>query len=357
MNLSKLSAVLAKEPKYRYKQINDFLYKDYISNWDEASSLPKLLREKLKATCPLEIKAKVFKSHSEIGSSKALLYLADNLAVETVLIKQQTSKQDQEKKFQGKRKSSVQNYRYTICVSSQVGCPLGCLFCATGNYGFKRNLKAEEIIEQVIFWQRFLRQTGKRETVDNLVFMGMGEPFLNYQEFIKAVKFINNPETINFGARRISVSTAGIIEGIKRLSGEKIQINLAISLHAASDNLRTKLMPVAKKYPLKDLLAAVDNYIAKTGRQVMFEYLMISGVNDSDRDAENLAILMKRPLYMVNLIPYNETGRFTASSREAIRQFQAVLNKHGVKSTIRHSFGADILAACGQLHGGRVVSG
>ena len=187
--------------------------------------------------------------------------------------------------------------------------------------------------------------------------MGMGEPFLNYQEFIKAVKFINNPETINFGARRISVSTAGIIEGIKRLSGEKIQINLAISLHAASDNLRTKLMPVAKKYPLKDLLAAVDNYIAKTGRQVMFEYLMISGVNDSDRDAENLAILMKRPLYMVNLIPYNETGRFTASSREAIRQFQAVLNKHGVKSTIRHSFGADILAACGQLHGGRVVSG
>jgi len=185
--------------------------------------------------------------------------------------------------------------------------------------------------------------------------MGMGEPFLNYQEFIKAVKFINNPETMNFGARRMSVSTAGIVEGIKRFSGEKLQINLAISLHAATDESRKRLMPIAKKYSLKDLFTAVDNYITKTGRRVMFEYLMISGVNDSSQDAENLAILMKRPLYMVNLIPYNETGRFSASNREEIRNFQEVLNKRGVKSTIRRSFGADILAACGQLRGKKIV--
>jgi len=355
MDLSKLSEVLAKEPKYRYKQINDFLYKDFIGSWDEASSLPKVLRENLKEICPLEIKAEVFKSQSETGSSKALIYLQDQEAVETVLIRHKASPDEKEKNKVRSKSTASSDYRYTVCVSSQVGCPLGCLFCATGDFGFRRNLSAEEIIEQVIFWQRYLRQKGKEETIDNIVFMGMGEPFLNYQEFIKAVKFINNPETMNFGARRMSVSTAGIVEGIKRFSGEKLQINLAISLHAATDESRKRLMPIAKKYSLKDLFTAVDNYITKTGRRVMFEYLMISGVNDSSQDAENLAILMKRPLYMVNLIPYNETGRFSASNREEIRNFQEVLNKRGVKSTIRRSFGADILAACGQLRGKKIV--
>jgi len=354
MNLSKLPSLLAKEPKYRFKQINDFLFKDYISSWEEASSLPKSLRETLKEECPLEIKADLFKSKSAASSSKALIYLEDGETVETVLIRHKAALDEKEKNNEHTKGANNSDFRYTVCVSSQVGCPLGCLFCATGDFGFRRNLIANEIIEQVIFWQRFLRQEGKEGALDNIVFMGMGEPFLNYQEFIKAVKFINNPETLNFGARRISVSTAGLTEGIKRLSGEKLQINLAISLHAASDDLRRKLMPIAKKYSLKDLLAAVDSYIAKTGRRVMFEYLMINGVNDDVRQAETLAALMRRPLYMVNLIPYNETGRFTASSREAIKSFQNVLIQRGVKCTVRRSFGADILAACGQLLGRKI---
>jgi 23S rRNA (adenine2503-C2)-methyltransferase len=236
-------------------------------------------------------------------------------------------------------------------VSSQVGCPLACAFCATGQFGFQRNLTAREIVKQVVFWGRYLKAENKGEKIDNIVFMGMGEAFLNYAEFIKAVKFLNNPETFNIGSRRISVSTAGITEGIKKLAGEKLQINLAISLHAADENLRKDLMPIAKKYNLHELLKTVDNYIAKTGRRVMFEYLMIKEVNDSDQDALKLAKIMARPLYLVNLIPYNETGRFRASSRERIEKFKKILEDAGVAVTVRLSFGADITAACGQLCG------
>ena len=181
--------------------------------------------------------------------------------------------------------------------------------------------------------------------------MGMGEPFLNYAEFIKAAKFLNNPETLNIGSRRMSVSTAGITEGIKRLAGEKLQINLAISLHAANDILRRDLMPIAKKYNLHDITKAVDNYITKTGRRVMFEYLMIKGENDSDKDAYELVKLMRKPLYLVNLIPYNPTGRFQASTEERVEKFKKILEEAGVAVTVRLSFGADINAACGQLRG------
>ena len=291
MNLSKLSNILQTEPKYRFVQVNKAVWQDFISSWQEVSSLPKVLREKLELECPLEIIAEVDKNSSKNKSVKALISLADGEAIETVLIRQKDK-------------------RNTVCVSSQVGCALACEFCATGNFGFRRDLKSEEIVEQVIFWARFLKAEKKDEKVDNIVFMGMGEPFLNYNEFIKAAKFLNNPETLNIGSRRMSVSTSGITEGIKRLAGEKMQINLAISLHAANDNLRRDLMPIAQKYNLHEILKTVDNYITKTGRRVMFEYLMIKEVNDSDRDAFELVKLMKKPLYMVNLIPYNPTGRF-----------------------------------------------
>ncbi|MFA5184101.1 MAG: 23S rRNA (adenine(2503)-C(2))-methyltransferase RlmN [Patescibacteria group bacterium] len=332
MDISHLNTVLADEPKFRYAQVNKALFQDFIATWKEASNLPKALREKLAAICPLEIQAEVFKAQSGPQSIKALITLADGEAIETVLIRQKEE-------------------RNTICVSTQAGCPLNCEFCATGMNGFRRNLTAEEIVEQVIFWARYLKQEGKEEKIANIVFMGMGEPFLNYEQFMKAAKFINNPETLNIGARRLSVSTAGITEGIKRLSGEKLQINLAISLHAATDGLRRELMPVAKKYPLRELFKAVDNYIIKTGRRVMFEYLMIKGVNDRDLDARELATLMKKPLYFVNLIPYNPTGRFKASDRERIEAFKKILEEQKVPVTVRLSFGADIAAACGQLRG------
>lgn len=347
MKIKNLSKVLEGQPKYRYAQINKFLFQDYISDWDEASSLPKKLREELNATCPLEIKAEVFANESRQKTQRALVYLEDGESVETVLIRQKADKKeaDYEPGEVDKRE-----YRNTVCVSSQIGCPLGCTFCATGQLGFLRNLSSAEIVEQVVFWQRLLKAENSQEKVDNIVFMGMGEPFLNYPEFIKAVKFINNPETLNIGARRMSVSTAGLTEGIKKLAGEKLQINLAISLHAANDSLRQKLMPVAKKYPLADIFKAVDDYIKKTGRRVMFEYLMIKGINDSPQDAENLARLMRRPLYLLNLIPYNDTGRFQTSSRETINDFKNILEKAGVSVTVRLSFGSDIAAACGQLH-------
>jgi 23S rRNA (adenine2503-C2)-methyltransferase len=336
MNLSKLSAILANEPKYRFVQVNQAVFQNYISSWDEVSNLPKNLREKLTAECPLEIKAEIYRTAGRQPSEKALLTLSDGEVVETVLIRQK-------------------DRRHTVCVSSQIGCALGCLFCATGNFGFRRNLSAEEIVEQVIFWQRYLKAEDQsvenQDKVDNVVFMGMGEPFLNYPQFIKAAKFLNNPETMNIGSRRLSVSTAGLTEGIKRLAGEKLQINLAVSLHAPNDNLRRDLMPIAKKYSLRDILAAVDQYINKTNRRVMFEYLMIKEVNDNEKDALELAALMKKPLYIVNLIPYNPTGRFAPSTRERIDKFKKILEDNGVAVTVRLSFGADIAAACGQLRG------
>lgn len=332
MNLSKLSSILQAEPKYRYVQVNKAVWQDFISSWQEVSNLPKGLREKLDAECPLEIKAQLDKNKSKNKSIKALITLADDEAIETVLIRQKEK-------------------RNTVCVSSQVGCALACEFCATGNFGFRRDLKSEEIVEQVVYWSRYLKREGKGEKIDNIVFMGMGEPFLNYVEFIKAAKFINNPETLNIGSRRMSVSTSGITEGIKKLAGEKMQINLAISLHASNDNLRCDLMPIAQKYNLHEILKTVDNYITKTGRRVMFEYLMMKGVNDSDKDAFELVKILKKPLYMVNLIPYNPTGRFQASSRERIEKFKKILEESGVAVTVRLSFGADITAACGQLRG------
>lgn len=332
MNLEKLNDILKDEPKFRYAQINKALWQDHIPSWEEASSLPKALRETLAAACPLEIKAELFKSSGGPKSLKALITLEDGEVIETVLIRQKEA-------------------RNTACVSSQVGCPLGCAFCATGMNGFSRSLTAEEIITQVSYWARYLKTEGKGEKIDNLVFMGMGEPFLNYNEFIKAVKFLNNPETFNIGARRISVSTVGITEGVKRLAGEQLQVNLAISLHAAFDSLRQSLMPIAKKYSLHDIFRAVDNYITKTGRRVMFEYLMIKKINDSDKDALELAALMKKPLYMVNLIPYNATGKFKPSDRERVDAFKKILEDNGVPATVRLSFGSGIDAACGQLKG------
>ncbi|MFA4999738.1 MAG: 23S rRNA (adenine(2503)-C(2))-methyltransferase RlmN [Patescibacteria group bacterium] len=338
MNISKLSKILAAEPKFRWQQINQALFQDYISNWNEASNLSKALREKLAAECPLEIKAKIFKSTGDQKSEKALITLEDGEKIETVLIRQ--------------RGSGSAAGRCTVCISSQAGCPLGCTFCATGAAGFQRNLKAEEIVEQVIFWARYLKKENAHEKIDNIVFMGMGEPFLNYAEFIKAAKFLNNPETLNIGARRLSVSTAGLTDGIKRLAGEKLQMNLAISLHAPDDALRQELMPIAKKYPLKEIFKAVDDYIHKTGRRVMFEYLMIKGVNDRDNDALALVELLHRPLYLLNLIPYNSigtAGKFKSSERTRIEEFKKILETKGVPVTVRMSFGGEISAACGQL--------
>ncbi len=325
MNIKDLEKILSKEPKFRITQVKKAIFQELISDWDDAKTLPKTLREKLNKSCPLSIDAQLYDSS---GTKKALITLSDGAKIETVLL------------------SHVDN-RNTVCVSSQVGCPMKCSFCATGSMGFVRDLNKYEIIEQVLFFARILKKENKKIT--NVVYMGMGEPFLNYDNVIESIKILNDNNAFNIGARRISISTCGVIDGIKKLANEKMQINLAISLHASNNILRDKLMPINKKYKIEDILKAVDNYIEKTNRRVMFEYIMIKDINDSPKNAEELSRLMTKKLYMLNIIKYNETGQFKSSTDKKIREFMQILHDNTVKLTLRHSFGSDINAACGQL--------
>ncbi|MBU1255942.1 23S rRNA (adenine(2503)-C(2))-methyltransferase RlmN [Patescibacteria group bacterium] len=327
MDLIQLKNFLSKEQPYRLQQAQKALFIDLIEDWREASALPLLLRKNLNKICPIHIKAQVLFSKDE-KTAKAIIILKDGLKIESVLMKHSDS-------------------RNTVCVSSQVGCALNCSFCATGKIGFKRNLEVFEIVEQVLFFARYLKKKG--EKVTNNVFMGMGEPFLNYENTISAIRILNDKEGFNLGARHISISTAGILEGIKKLAEEKLQVNLAISLHAPDDDLRSKIMPINKTYPIVDVLEAVDDYIKKTKRKVMFEYLMVKDLNDSDVHAQRLSKLMKKSLYLVNLILYNPTGVFKPSSSVRIKKFKEILRKKGVQVTQRYRFGQNIKAACGQL--------
>jgi len=328
MDISNLEKVLSSEPAFRIKQAKEAIFKNLIENWQDATFFSKDLREVLNKECPLSIKADILVSKEE-DTIKAKITLKDNLEIETVLMRHEDN-------------------RNTVCVSSQVGCPLGCGFCATGMMGFKRNLDYLEIVEQVLFFERYLKKENQR--VSNVVFMGMGEPFLNYENVLKAIRHINGKEGFNIGARSISVSTAGVVEGIKRFSEEGLQVNLAFSLHAPNDELRSSLMPINKKYPLKEVLLSIDEYIKKTKRQVMIEYMLIKDVNDSNEDAKELANIVKRNnLYFLNLILYNQTGRFEPSSFQRVKEFKNTLTHLKINFSQRYRFGDDIKAACGQF--------
>ena len=337
MNLKLLRNFFQNEPQYRLKQAHKALFVDLVSDWQEVTVFPTSLRESLNKEFSLNIKTEVYKSKDK--SVKVLIELEDGLKIEAVLMRH------------GKG-------RNTICLSSQVGCPLGCNFCATGAMGFKRNLSVSEIVDQYLFLARYLKNLEKENNkvgkITNVVFMGMGEPFLNYESVMDAIRIINDKDLIGLGARHISISTAGVVDGIKKLAKENIQVNLAISLHAPDDKLRSELMPINNKYNIKKILLAVDYYIEKTSRRVMFEYLMIKDVNDSTGQAKKLVQLMKMPLHLVNLISYNPTNskdKFMPSPAINIKKFQDILEKEGVAVTKRHSFGQDIKAACGQLAG------
>jgi len=329
MNLEKFNEILGGEPSYRLKQIKRSLFIDLIDDWQQATTLSKVLREKLSQNLSLSIKAESFISDDQ-KTIKVLVTLEDGWKIETVLMRHKDK-------------------RNTVCLSSQVGCPLACEFCATGKIGFKRNLTSSEIVTQLLFFARLLNKEGER--VSNVVFMGMGEPFLNYDNVLEATRVINDQDGLNIGARRISISTAGIIKGIEKLANEKLQINLAISLHTAKDDLRSKLMPVNLKYPLHKVLDVAMDYTNKTKRRVMFEYVMIDGVNDRESDANSLAEIMKNEFYFINLISYNSTGTFKSSSGMKIKRFKEILLKQGIEVTQRYRFGDNIEAACGQLAG------
>lgn len=332
MNFDLLEKFFLDEPM-RLKQARRAVGRDLIESWKEAMVLPLAWRERLEKEIALDIRATIIVS-ADGNTRKAAIFLADGQTIETVLMR---------------HRSSEKGVRHTVCASSQIGCALGCAFCATGRMGFVRNLSAGEIVEQVVFWARQLKK--ENEKVGNAVFMGMGEPFMNYDNVLAAVRILNDDNCLGIGARHISISTVGIVDGIKRMASDMPQINLAISLHAANDRLRQSLMPINRKYPLARVMAAAGGYIAMTNRKLMFEYIMIKDVNDTVEHAKELAGLLKHKLYFVNLILCNPTGIFEPSSPNRLKKFKDILEKAGIQALARYRFGQDVSGACGQLAG------
>jgi 23S rRNA (adenine2503-C2)-methyltransferase len=315
------------EPAYRGRQIFHWIQRRGILDASEMTDLPRSLREHMQLSTSREIR----RLRSTDGlTSKLLLQLHDEQQIEAVEMK--TAPADE-----GGRK--------TICVSTQAGCAMGCVFCVTGQFGFARNLEAGEVVEQVL---RFCTPT---EPVTNVVFMGMGEPLANYAETLRAIRLLIHPDGLRLGARRITLSTSGLAPQMRRLADEGLAIGLAISLHAPVDELRSELMPVNRRWPIAEVLDAAEYYVRRTGRRVSYEYTLMAGINDSDLMADELAHLLRGRLCHVNLIPLNPTedASLHASSAQRALAFEARLRQAGIAATIRVNRGRDILAACGQL--------
>lgn len=326
------------EPVYRAQQIWDWLYKKHVPSIEQMANLPKGLRQKLATAVPPYPLQVASEQHSNDGQTKKLLFqLPDGQFIETVLMRYEK--------------------RRTLCISTQAGCAMGCVFCATGQMGFSRNLQAGEIVAQVLYFARELAQTG--EHVTNIVMMGMGEPLHNYRHTLTAVDRLTDPTGFNLGARKITISTVGLVPAIRRYADEQRQTPLAISLHAATDEERDKLIPVNRKWPIADVIDACHYYIEKTGRRLTFEWALIANENDTVEQARILGRLLQGMLCHVNLIPLNPTAGYGGqpSSREQVAAFQAELAHYGVSSTVRVRRGIDIQAGCGQLRASVVKKG
>ncbi|HEY9087444.1 MAG TPA: 23S rRNA (adenine(2503)-C(2))-methyltransferase RlmN [Anaerolineaceae bacterium] len=333
LNLEDLTALLAEwgQPTYRARQIWKGLYQHLWSDPREFTDLPAALRQKLAENVRFSALQPVQVLQSSDGETvKTLFQLPDNRAIEAVLME-------------------YDNQRRTLCISSQAGCAMGCVFCATGQMGFKRHLSSGEIVEQVLYYARQLKKEGERVT--NIVLMGMGEPFHNYDNTLAAIDRLNHPDGMNLGARRFTISTVGLVPAIRRFAEEKRQVNLAISLHAALDEERSALLPVNRRYPISELMDAVREYIAKTGRRVTFEFALINEVNDTPENARALGQLLKGMLCHVNVIPLNPTQKYhgQATTRDRANAFCAEVEKYGIPCTVRMRRGIDIQAGCGQL--------
>jgi 23S rRNA (adenine2503-C2)-methyltransferase len=327
------------EPAYRITQVLEWLYPKRATSWEAMKNLPKTLREKLQGNFSLQTPELVRKQGSPDTTQKFLWRLADHSLIESVLIPANPA-------LYGEASD-----RHTLCISTQVGCAYGCKFCASGLEGWKRNLLPHEIIEQILAVERASEPGETGRTVDNIVVMGMGEPLANYENLLKALKILNAPWGGSIGARKITISTSGLAPQIRRLAEEPMQFRLAISLHGATDEVRGKIMPVNKKYPLRELIAACEEYQAKKGRMMTLEYILIAGVNDSIEQTKPLAALAKKIFAKVNLIPYNtvEGLPWHRPSEEVCEQFLEALEKQKVAATLRREKGHDIDAACGQL--------
>lgn len=319
-----------KEQAFRGGQVFDWLYVKRVSSFTEMSNLSKGLREKLAEQFEFVTLTELDRYQSKDGTVKFLFELQDKNAIETVIMKH--------------------NYGNSVCVTTQVGCRIGCTFCASTLGGLKRDLRPGEIVAQIVKAQQLLDATGER--VSSIVVMGIGEPFENYDSTMTFLKLMTHEKGLSIGQRHITVSTSGIVPAIYRFADEDTQINLAISIHAPNDALRSRLMPVNRRYPLAELLEACRYYTEKSGRRLTFEYALMGGVNDKGEHAEELASVLKAiPLSHVNLIPVNfvQERNYVRTTRDDIFQFQRILEKHKINATIRREQGGDIAAACGQL--------
>lgn len=318
------------EPSFRALQLWQGIYQNLWNSLDDFTTLPKKLKARLEEFfifSSLTPEKTLYSTDQQ--TEKVLFRLKDQRAIETVLMKYES--------------------RRTLCISTQSGCAMGCVFCATGQMGFQRNLSSGEIVEQVLHFARILKT--QDEHVTNVVIMGMGEPFHNYDGTLEAVNRLNDPDGFRLGERRFTISTVGLIPGIERFTAEKRQVNLAISLHAANDQLRSSLLPVNNRYPLDAVIEACREYVEQTHRRITFEYALIQDVNDGPEHAYELAKLIKGLLCHVNIIPLNPTHLYEGktTTRERAEDFQAILENSGIPCTIRLRRGIDIQAGCGQL--------
>ena len=329
MNTAELEELLQEmgEPKFRGKQIFDWLHAKQADSFEEMTNLPKALREKLAERADINGVEPVKKLVSQIdGTRKYLFALSDGAIIESVLMKYE--------------------HGNTVCISTQVGCRMGCKFCASTLDGVERGLTAGEMLSQIYAIQK---DCGER--VHGTVLMGSGEPLDNYENVLKFLRLINDPKGQNMGQRHITLSTCGLVDKIYELAEEELQITLAVSLHAPNDDIRTQTMPVAKLYSMDKLLQACGDYAERTGRRITFEYALIHGLNDGAEHARELVKKLKRLLCHVNLIPVNDVKErdYVKSTAERVKQFAAILNENGVETTVRRKLGSDIDAACGQL--------
>ena len=318
------------EKEFHAVQLMDWAYRKGILNLDEMSNLSKELRSKLPSVLRLStLQLMRVQDSTDLETYKFLWKLRDGRLVESVLI--------------------CSGSRRTVCVSTQVGCPAKCAFCASGKQGFFRNLMPAEIVEQVVQIHAWLQKKG--EGVSHVVYMGMGEPLKNYDSVVSSIRLLCDPDLMNLSQRRITVSTVGVVEGIKRLSHEGLKVNLVLSLHAPNQRIRMKIIPYARKYPLEEIISAMDEYSFKTKRDITYEYILLAGINDHPDHAHELAHLLHGKQCAVNLIPYNPVPgmRLKRPEKKAIKQFRSVLFGSHVVNTCRYTKGDDIAAACGQL--------
>jgi 23S rRNA (adenine2503-C2)-methyltransferase len=322
------------ERSFRTEQIIHWLYQKRVRSIEQMTDLPRDLREKLTAEFSWSEPEAVRVLGSHDTTRKFLFRLSDGNLIESVLIPASPA-------LYGQRSD-----RRTICISTQVGCAYGCKFCASGLEGFSRNLRADEIVDQIITVER-----ASGEKIDNIVFMGMGEPLANFDNLMRAIRIINAPWGLGMGARHITVSTSGLAPQIRKLADEALQIRLAVSLHGATDEVRNQIMPINRRYNIDELLAACDYYTTHKKQRLTFEYILIAGVNDADEQAHLLAKHARRLSAKVNLIPYNtvESLQWSRPSRNRQEKFLSILRKHGIAATLRREKGHDINAACGQL--------